>query len=131
MRRLATPGQRRRSAGMSPWEGFAFIVLLAGYFYIGFNLYDPIWDRWKVHSIIDDLGEDKASLKADTGEILGKLVKRMTVNGIYGVSAKQFKIERTDKVLRITYEKDVPVDMPFNTQVIVRGHKVAEFDRPK
>lgn len=131
MRQLQSPGQRNRLAGLSSWEAFAFIFLVGGYFFIGMNLYEPIWERWKIYSILDKLADEPETLKGSPDEITSRLFKRMSVNGIYGTQKEHFKVQQTDVAIRLTFNREYPVSMPLGIGVVVKAHRVIELKRPK
>ena len=131
MRQLQSPGRRKRFAGLSSWEAFAFIFLVGGYFFIGMNLYEPLWERWKIYDILEKLETDTATLKGSPDEIGSRLLKRMSVNGIYGTTPEHFKIQQTDVAMRLTFNREYPVIMPFGIGVVVKAQKVIELKRPK
>ena len=129
MPRVLKLNQRRFVKGMSNWEVMAFIALIGGYFYLGFSLYEPIWDRWKIKNIIATTMDEPETLKQSVEATTSKILKRMSVNNIYGVTSKDFKIQQTDKAVRLTFDKSMPVSLAFDINAVVQIKEVIEKKR--
>ncbi|HBF06798.1 MAG TPA: hypothetical protein DHW71_06095 [Gammaproteobacteria bacterium] len=129
MQKWISIGLRRKMKGMSNWEAFSFLILVGGYFFIGMNLYEPLWDRWKIYGILETTMAEEDTLKQEKSVIASRILKRMSVNNIYGVTQKDFKIQRTDKTIRLTFNKSLPASMPFDIDVNVKVNKVIEAKR--
>ena len=72
---------------------------------------------------------EEDTLKQEKSVIASRILKRMSVNNIYGVTQKDFKIQRTDKTIRLTFNKSLPASMPFDIDVNVKVNKVIEAKR--
>jgi|GEM_PF-1346381 len=121
----------RRMAGMSTWEAFFILLLLGGYFYIGMAVYEPVWARWKMVDILKTTMQEQDTIKLSSGEISNRIMKRMSINGIYGVAAKDMKLQKTDKVIRLTFVKSLPASLPFGMDLNVNINEIIEVERPK
>lgn len=130
MRSITSVAKHRLIAGLSTWEALSMLLMVGGYFFIGMNLYEPLWDRWKILDILETTMEEPDTLKQSNTEIASRILKRMSVNNIYGVTMKDFKLQRTDKVIRLIFIKDMPASFPFNIDVNVKINKTIEAKRP-
>ena len=129
MQRLRWFENRKKMAGLSTWEAFAILFLVGGYFFIGMNLYEPIWARWKIVDVLETTMSEPETLKMPKEMIASRIMKRMSVNNIYGVLKKDFKIQTTDKYIRLTFKKVLPSSMPFDIDLQVNINKVVEVKK--
>ena len=124
-------GRRKTMAGMTVWSALGIGLMVGGYIFILINLYEPLFERWKIQDIIATTLEDQKTLEKTAGEIKERIFKRMSINGIYGVDPKALKIRKTDKEILIKYNKDAVVIFPGNVSVTVHTHYDTRVKRPE
>ena len=128
---LANTRRFRRNRGLSNWEAATFLVMVGGYFFLGISLYEPVWARWKIQSVLHESMKDAPTLKGSVDDIKLKLLKRLNVNGVNIIKKKDLKVEKTDKVVRLTVEKAMMQPVAFNIDARVNINEVIEAKLPR
>ena len=123
---LGSAARRKRQAGLSTWEGLLLLFMLGGYFYLGLGLYEPVWDRWKTLDMIETTIADNETMAKGPAAIKSSIAKRLSINGIYSVSAKNISVKRTPKAIRIEVDQPLIAKFPWDIEAVVQIKKTWE-----
>ena len=121
------PGKRRwQQCGMGLMGLLVTINLIAFFMTLLLKLGPLDVQFWTVRSILRDVAASSEIHPTDPHELSESLVKRLNVNGIAGIGAKHFKIEKQDKATdRIAFANERRVHLFDNLDAVARfDHQV-------
>jgi uncharacterized protein DUF4845 len=103
---------RQQQRGMTMW-GLLFVLgVLAFVLFIGFKLFPPYLEDFKVKAALDSLARQPDFSSMSRGDMAGALDKRFDIDDITGVNlSKDLTVETQGRLkrVRIRYEKVVPI----------------------
>jgi hypothetical protein len=102
----------RQQQGMSFWGLVFFLSVLAFALFIGFKLFPPYMEDFKVRSALDSLARQPDISTMTRADISTALEKRFDIDNIDAVKlAKDLTVETRGrlKVIRIRYENVIPI----------------------
>lgn len=98
--------------GMSMWSGMFVIAVVAFFLFLGFKLFPPYMENFKVKNAIEGLARDPSIGTMTRGEMIVSLEKRFDIDNVDTVKPAQHLFLETrgrTRVIRITYEAVVPL----------------------
>lgn len=103
---------RRQQQGMTFWGLVFFLGVLAFFLFVGFKLFPPYMEDFKVRAALDSLARESDFGSMTRPQISESLEKRFDIDNITAVKlGTDLTVETRGrlKLVRITYENVVPV----------------------
>lgn len=104
--------QRRRQQGMTFWGLVFFLGVLAFTLFIGFKLFPPYMEDFKVKAALDGLARQSDIGTMSRADISSALEKRFDIDNIDAVKlAQDLSVETRgrQKIIRIRYDNIIPI----------------------
>ena len=124
LRHLGKHGLRQRGMGLF---GLIVTINLIAFFLTLLLKLGPVYVQfWTVRTIMRDVAALSATLLSGPRELSDSLVKRLNINSITGIDAKNFKIEKQrEATYRIDFASERRVHLFYNIDAVVTfAHQV-------
>ncbi|WP_295399301.1 DUF4845 domain-containing protein [uncultured Thiocystis sp.] len=118
MRHLDTRRWQQRGMGLM---GLLVTINLVAFFLTLLLKLGPLYVQfWTVRSIMHDVAASSATLPSGPRGLHESLAKRLNINSITGIDAKNFKIAKQDKATyRIDFASERRVHLFYNIDAVV------------
>lgn len=119
MTRNSVRKSRYRQAGFIPLGLLYVIVLTVAVGLVGLKLVPTYLEHYKVKTALESLKKEPTLSSRSRDEILTMLLKRLDVDMVEHVTAKEIKVEKRGQAIRILIEYDVVQPMVGNVDVVL------------